>query len=124
MAILSCVYTEFSGDDHGACINLNLRYFHPFRGMCLAIARPIFLELFETPAEIAVRCVIINVQQHKSDGFYGFEISLTFADNLGPMRYMNCLISHPFWGVFLAIARPFSLNCSRRWPWFVVQIQD
>ena len=122
MAILSCVYIEFSGDDHGGCINLHLSYFHPSRGMCLAIVRPIFLELSETPAEIAVRCVIITVDQNKSDGFYGFEISVIFEDNLGPMSYMNCSIFHPFWGMFLAIAGPSSLNCSRCWQWFVVQI--
>ena len=73
MAILSCVYIAFSGDDHGVYINLNLRYFYPFRGMCLAIVRPIVLELSETPAEIAVRCVIIIVYQHKSDGFMGLK---------------------------------------------------
>ena len=73
LAILSCVYIEFSGDDHGICINLNLRYSHPFRGMCLAIVRPIFLEFSEPPAAFAVRCAIIIVYQHEFDGLMGLK---------------------------------------------------
>ena len=108
MAILSCVYIAFSGDDHGVYINLNLRYFYPFRGMCLAIVRPIFHELSYMPAEICCQMVII--------------VSMTSEDNLGPMSYLICSILHPFWGLFLALAGPFSLNCYRCWPWLVVQI--
>ena len=72
---------------------LESEIFHPFRGLCLAIARPIFHELSYKPAEICCQMVII--------------VSMTSEDNLGYMSYLICSIFHPFWGVFLALAGPF-----------------